>query len=726
MIKKSLFIFSLLTLLPSFVFNPGKEAKSVAAASVETGEITNNLVDQDNNNVDHNDNNYRTKEEKYFSFQQSAYYNEINNFDYSFMNSIIEHFSDDIVNYYNQPFGGEESTATSNIVYNSTNCSNNNVTDDLGNKVPYYSPYNLNTESTSFRTFTLMTCHMPINSFVTDWSVNEQPIEFRFDFLSEIDPYRFEQALNVFSLLEIQSFELPLLKINGEPILYLCYNDETNEYSFSGKNARVYPGVQAHEWFKGDSKVTGNYPDGSFYVEIPYRNYIHEVEYLYVNMGNSHVPVENDIPLPWSSVYFTKAVERNLQYSPFTFQDIDFNKGVLVCETNTANELVKQKKDYIKLNYITLKYLNNAYRIVTTPTGKYSNDGFYEEYKLQYYDSGTFKDFNYNSDHELTKALKKNDKDKTFYVANYNFSVIPVENSDGYVDKVCKNKLLEKASNVQTDNEYTAVSSYEYLVDYGTFYAFKYNAKYLIHEAKFKGYYGRTRLAGAHCYFTLRDLTFDYQVHKIKGLTFYYSYKGGRQKGLSLVSDKPVNSGNSLFLLPFTIGEVVTKTDDEYNIKFTLSACNGWDFWTILFSGLMATDLRDEAVADTFNLASDYNVEFKDMISAVYEYKTGDIVQLTNPFKDGLGATAQIDEDGNVYFVDMNGEKLNGYFVDKDGIWRDATGKAREPVPTIVKAPEGSNLLATIIKVLMFALIIYLIYKAIQLLIDAVNAFRKR
>lgn len=774
--KHSLFTISLLMLLTS-VSNagPGSLAKAEESTTKETipGYITNNLIDS-NNTVDETYDNEGSKgtliEDKFAQVDATAF---------------------DVT---------EVSTALLDVL-------NANSNESFGTTIIGTSPYQL-TDSYMQNTFysyyindfvrtstfpnnhvkgakTFATFKLQCNYFISDWSSEEQPIEFIID-----NNY---VSLGKFCELYLdKSVDIPLIRINGQTICNLNYNAEDKSASISGVNARVYPGINSE-----------GYPSGKLFCEIPFMEFIETIEITGTYDITSTINDDNTLSAsgdidPNTQYYlknylysfynadlvswlkFSSDVKNNASFSPILIDDLDLENASLriVSPVGKTNRYIVDSiylEDNIN-NEVEVK----ASIIPDAPLDLINKDtdawrkaltDKFQKYDLTLND----KPFNYANDNAFIKKIKDSDEDFEFKITNIKYHIstgtdIPstavdiddLKNSldpsklldDETTKTIVKRPKLIKVSAKDIDyhgggngswtieREDGTSKTYEegdeleqqdvdlksIVVDMGNFYAFKVIKKEQIHVSSFPAIASQS-IFGSTLRFDVYDNCVNERVSSINAIYFSYSFNGTKY-GLSILSDTAVGQTFGVKVLDIIVAcpvldiikwcNEIVKTDTMGN-TFTLRAQTIPDRVAGLFSGF----------SKDFIIATNGNVAFDSIYSVVYYDKAGSVVQAVSRMNDNKGCTAVIRGD-TIVIIGNDGETLDDYYIDENGIPRTPDGKERTGDQTSkgydLLALLGdlftgaSNLISKGFGIIIAVLIIYLI---IKLLPDIVEFFKK-
>ncbi|MCI6357723.1 MAG: hypothetical protein MR766_03695 [Erysipelotrichaceae bacterium] len=779
--KHSLFTISLLMLLTSVsTAGPGSLAKAEESTPKETipGYITNNLIDS-NNTVDETyDNEGSSKgtliEDKFAQVDATAF---------------------DVT---------EVSTALLGVLNENSNESFGTTITGTGSGMSPYQRTDTYMQNTFYNYFiqdvvkssgfpnkhlkvakTFATFKLQCNYFISDWSSEEQPIEFIID-------NNYVSLAKFCELYLDKSVEIPLIRINGQTICNLNYDAENKSSSIAGVNARVYPGINSE-----------GYPSGKLFCEIPFMEFIETIEITGTYDITSTINDDNTLSAsgdidPNTQYYlknylysfynadlvswlkFSSDVKNNASFSPILIDDLDLENASLrivspVGKTNryivdsiyledNANNEVEVKASIVP--DAPLDLINKD----TDAWRKALTDKF-QKYDLTLND----KPFNYANDNAFIKKIKDSDDDFEFKVTNIKYHIasgtdIPstavdindLKNSldpsklldDETTKTIVKRPKMIKVSAKDIDyhgggngswtieREDGTSKTYEegdeleqqdvnlksIVVDMGNFYAFKVIKKEQIHVSSFPAIASQS-IFGSTLRFDVYDNCVNERVSSINAI--YFSYKfNNTSYGLSILSDTAVGQIFGVKVLDIIVtcpvfdiikwANEIVKTDTMGN-TFTLRAQTIPDRVAGLFSGF----------SKDFIVATNGNVAFDSIYSVVYYDKAGSVVQAVSRMNDNKGCTAVIRGD-TIVIIGNDGEVLDDYYIDKNGIPRTPDGKERTGDQTSkgydLLALLGdlftgaSNLISKGFGIIIAVLIIYLI---IKLLPDIVEFFKK-
>lgn len=784
--KKSLFTIALLTILTSMSSTAGSLAAKAKAEETtkETipGYITKNLID-DNNLVDESyDNEGSSKgtliDDQFYKVDSTAFE----------VTEVSTAILDVLKNNANEVFGTiEKGDPYGDIDYCYTYAKNDFysyiVKDEIKNKsaTPHHR-----------KAYTFATLKLQCNYFITDWSSEEQPLEFVIKNCYDDLIYHCKKYLNC-------DATIPLIRVNGQTICNLNYDYENKSSSISGVNSRVYLGVNGDS----DNEFTGR-----LFCEIPFTEFIETIEitgcypiWADVNEDNTLSSQESYKEDPYSSTFlngclycfynqedtgwlqFSHDIENNASFSPILIEKLDLDNNLL----KTVSAIGKANR-YI-VDSIYLKDSNNNEIEVKTsiipdaPLDMINKDT--DEWrraltdKFQTYDlTLNGKPFNYNSDNAFIKKIKASEEDFEFVVTNIKYHIasgtgIPstAVDIDDLKNSLDPSKLLDDDTTltlvkrpkkikvsakdidyhgggngswtIERDDgtsktyeegdelEEQDVNIKSIVVDMGNFYAFRVIKKEQIHVSSFPAIASQS-IFGSSIRFDVYDNAVNERVSSINAVYFSYSFNGTKY-GLSILTDTAVAQTfgvkvldimltGSLFGLLDIIkySDQVVKTDTMGN-TFTLRAQTTVDRVAGLFSGF----------SKDFIIATNGNVAFDSIYSVVYYDKAGSVIQAVSRMNDNKGCTAVI-KNNTIYILDINGEVLDNYEIDKNGIPRTPDGQER----TGDQTSQGYDLLALLgdlftgvtdivsknFGIIIAVLIIYLI---IRLLPDIVDFFKK-
>ena len=632
---------------------------------------------------------------------------------------------------------------------------------------------------------TFATFKLQCNYFISDWSSEEQPIEFIID-------NNYVSLAKFCELYLDKSVEIPLIRINGQTICNLNYDAENKSSSIAGVNARVYPGINSE-----------GYPSGKLFCEIPFMEFIETIEITGTYDITSTINDDNTLSAsgdidPNTQYYlknylysfynadlvswlkFSSDVKNNASFSPILIDDLDLENASLrivspVGKTNryivdsiyledNANNEVEVKASIVPDTPLDL--INKD----TDAWRKALTDKF-QKYDLTLND----KPFNYANDNAFIKKIKDSDDDFEFKVTNIKYHIasgtdIPstavdiddLKNSldpsklldDETTKTIVKRPKMIKVSAKDIDyhgggngswtieREDGTSKTYEegdeleqqdvdlksIVVDMGNFYAFKVIKKEQIHVSSFPAIASQS-IFGSTLRFDVYDNCVNERVSSINAI--YFSYKfNNTSYGLSILSDTAVGQIFGVKVLDIIVtcpvfdiikwANEIVKTDTMGN-TFTLRAQTIPDRVAGLFSGF----------SKDFIIATNGNVAFDSIYSVVYYDKAGSVVQAVSRMNDNKGCTAVIRGD-TIVIIGNDGEVLDDYYIDKNGIPRTPDGKERTGDQTSkgydLLALLGdlftgaSNLISKGFGIIIAVLIIYLI---IKLLPDIVEFFKK-
>lgn len=778
--KKSLFTIALLTILTSMSSTAGSlVAKAEESTTKETisGYITNKLIDS-NNTVDESyDNEGSSKgtliDDKFTQVDATAF---------------------DVT---------EVSTALLDVLNENSNESFGTTITDTGSGMSPYQRTDTYMQNTFYSYYvadvvnssgfpnkhlkvaeTFATFKLQCNYFISDWSSEEQPIEFIVD-------NNYVSLVKFCELYLDKSVEIPLIRINGQTICNLNYDAENKSSSITGVNARVYPGVY-------ESNLSGK-----LFCEIPFIEFIETIEITGAYNVSSTINDDNTLGVsgdidPNTQYYlknylyscynadlvswlkFSSDVKNNASFSPILIDDLDLENASLrivspVGKTNryivdsiyledNANNEVEVKASIVP--DAPLDLINKD----TDAWRKALTDKF-QKYDLTLND----KPFNYANDNAFIKNIKNSDDDFEFKITNIKYHIstgtdIPstavdiddLKNSldpskmldDDTTKTIVKRPKMIKVSAKDIDyhgggngswtieREDGTSKTYEegdeleqqdvdlksIVVDMGNFYAFKVIKKEQIHVSSFPAIASQS-IFGSTLRFDVYDNCVNERVSSINAI--YFSYKfNNTSYGLSILSDTAVGQTFGVKMLDIIVAcpvldiikwcNEIVKTDTMGN-TFTLRAQTIPDRVAGLFSGF----------SKDFIVATNGNVAFDSIYSVVYYDKAGSVVQAVSRMNDNKGCTAVIRGD-TIVIIGNDGEVLDGYYIDKNGIPRTPDGKERTGDQTSkgydLLALLGdvftgaSNLISKGFGIIIAVLIIYLI---IKLLPDIVEFFKK-
>ena len=775
--KHSLFTISLLMLLTSVsTAGPGSLAKAEESTK-ETipGYITKNLID-DNNTVDETyDNEGSSKgtliDDKFAQVDSTAF--DVTEVSTALLDVLNENS--------NESFG---TTIVGTSPYQLTDSYMQNT---------FYSYYVQDVVKSSglpnkhlkvaktFATFKLQ-----CNYFITDWNEDEQPIEFIVD-------NNYIELISFCKRYLEKSVEIPLIRINGQTICNLNYNHEDKSVSISGVKARVYPGIYESN-LSGKLyceipftelietiEITGTYDisstinddntlSGTEDIDPNAQNYLKDYLYTFYN---------GDL-VSW--LKFSNDVKTNASFSPILIEKLDLENNSL----KTVSPVGKSNRYIVDSIYLEDDENNEievqASIIPDAPLDMINKDT--DEWrraltdKFQTYDlTLNGKPFNYNSDNAFIKKIKNSEEDFDFNVTNIKYHIasgtdIPhtavdiddLKNSldpsklldDDTTKTIVKRPKMIKVSakdidyhgggnwswTIERDDgtsktyeegdelEEQDVNIKNIIVDMGNFYAFKVIKKEQIHVSSFPASASQSSLFGSTLRFDVEDNSVNERISSINAIFFSYKFKD-KKYGFSILSDTAVSQTFGDKFLDSTVAafpvmdiikwsDQISKTDTMGN-SFTLRAQTTFDRIAGLFSGFLYD----------FIVVTNGDVAFDSIYSVVYYDKAGAVVQAVSRMNDGKGCTAVIRGD-TIVIIGNDGETLDDYYIDENGIPRTPDGKER----TGDKASEGYDLLALLSDLLTgagdlakkgFGIIIavLIIYLIIKLLPDIVEFFKK-
>ena len=681
MIKKSLFIFSLLTTLSVFGFN--KDIKIAKADNtpldnlVESGYITQNFVNS-NGYVDLSTNEKFQRVSDYYTV------NRLGDFTTVGWNTAIM----DVI--------FENKTAIAPEVFHK-NTDEDNLLKVNGQTTAYWA-----TDGTHGGYYSLISQKVAVNMVFNDWNTaKEQPLEFVFaldeDFDHQADCY-FQELLYFLKTYTDNDFTLPILQVDGQVLLEISKTGD--EFSYHSYDSRIYLGYGSIGLDSDNNPIVG--PTGEFFVELPFRNYIQTIEVLqFQHWTDEEIfrsePVDSFVA---NTIWLDPTAASNSKFSPFGFSNLDFKNGQLTAISGTAPLRTKTTfgyiTDYFNLDYIVI---DDELVVYTKPTELYAL-GYGRELVYELYsDINLTKKFDYNSNSSFIKKLKASGVDVNFNITYYSYRLI-FNSKDlsenlhdlltdslrptGYNDKPLTSLDLEEIlgfnprprkqaryANTEENENKSAI------VDCGNYYLFSYKADFDIHEYHFETLqthdFGLSRL-----FFKAQDITSALNVRFVKGVMFYYQYQEGdnadTEYSLAIVTgDMPVDGAASgIFGLP---ENQMIKKSDNFGSEFTLRAMTGWEVLGCLLTFRTVGSLSN--TADCFAISTPANVKYKDLCSLIYCTESGDIVNLS-AFHDkrGKGYTGVVGADGKITIIDINGNKHPGYHFDEEtGVLKDYLGQ---------------------------------------------------
>lgn len=778
--KHSLFTISLLMLLTSMsTAGPGSLAKAEESTK-ETipGYITNNLIDS-NNTVDETyDNEGSSKgtliDDKFFQTEATAF--EVT----EVSTALLDVLNDNA----NESFGAAMTwNAGLRTLSYMQNTYYSYYVDDILRSTAYPDKPHDKTPRT-FATFKLQ-----CNYFINDWSNDEQPLEFIID-------NNYTMIAFFCQLYIDENVEIPLIRINGQTICNLNYDAETKSSSISGVNARVYPGIHDGDLtgklfceipftnFIETIEITGAYDitasvndDNTLrtFLDSPNEYPDPNTQYFLKDYIYGFYNSEDTARL-----LLSHDIKDNASFSPILIDDLDLENASLrivspVGKTNryivdsiyledNANNEVEVKASIVP--DAPLDLINKD----TDAWRKALTDKF-QKYDLTLND----KPFNYANDNAFIKNIKTSDEDFEFKVTNIKYHIstgtdIPstavdiddLKNSldpsklldDDTTKTIVKRPKMIKVSAKDIDyhgggngswtierddgtsKTYTEGDELEeqdvniksIVVDMGNFYAFKVIKKEQIHVSSFPAIASQS-IFGSTLRFDVYDNCVNERVSSINAI--YFSYKfNNTSYGLSILSDTAVGQIFGVKVLDIIVtcpvfdiikwANEIVKTDTMGN-TFTLRAQTIPDRVAGLFSGF----------SKDFIIATNGNVAFDSIYSVVYYDKAGSVVQAVSRMNDNKGCTAVIRGD-TIVIIGNDGEVLDDYYIDKNGIPRTPDGKER----TGDETSKGYDLLAllgdlftgvsnAISKGFGIIVAILIIYLIIKLLPDIVEFFKK-
>lgn len=631
---------------------------------------------------------------------------------------------------------------------------------------------------------TFATFKLQCNYFITDWNEDEQPIEFIVD-------NNYIELISFCKRYLEKSVEIPLIRINGQTICNLNYNHEDKSVSISGVKARVYPGIYESN-LSGKLyceipftelietiEITGTYDisstinddntlSGTEDIDPNAQNYLKDYLYTFYN---------GDL-VSW--LKFSNDVKTNASFSPILIEKLDLENNSL----KTVSPVGKSNR-YIVDSIFLEDDENNEVEVKTSiipdaPLDLINKDtdawrraltDKFQTYELSLDD----KPFNYNSDNAFIKKIKNSGEDFSFRVTNIKYHIasgtgipstaVDIEDLKNSLDP---SKLLDDdttltlvkrpkkikvsakdidyhgggngswtierddgSSKTYTEGdelEKQDVNIKSIVVDMGNFYAFKVIKKEQIHISSFPAIASQS-IFGSSLRFDVYDNAVNERVSSINAI--YFSYKfNNTSYGLSILSDTAVGQTFGVKVLDIIVAcpvldiikwcNEIVKTDTMGN-TFTLRAQTIPDRVAGLFSGF----------SKDFIVSTNGNVAFDSIYSVVYYDKAGSIVQAVSRMNDNQGCTAVI-KGNTIVIIGNDGQILDDYYIDENGIPRTPDGKER----TGDQTSKGYDLLALLgdlftgvtdivsksFGIIIAVLIIYLI---IRLLPDIVDFFKK-
>ena len=666
MIKKIL-IPLMMTLTTLAVLPSGETVKANAeettsdltnkTKAVEKGYITNNLVDELTKTINFNDS-VKTKFESNFtevSVRKKKYDDTIfKGMLEPYGSSIYAHRSDGYVIRNNY-----DNTKWYNTSYYLTRNDGANSTQERFIHIEYGSDY-----------------------YFKDYDQSkEQPLELAIKFdLSNIEQgillcYPFTK----FSTIDKPSkdFEdiIPIVSINGFNYLSAVFNwnaaNGTYKITYKSYNSRSYISYLNNEYA------------GYVFMEIPFINYIRKLTIAsYVKAETSKV---GGTLYPTLPVYFLNTELENGLSSPVFISDIDFNTGTL--KATMSNSVYIDTNHNVNINSVDTERILlesiviDGTTLYTKSTGEFSST-LEEIYEL-YIDSSMSNRFTYSSNNTFIKKLLNSD-----------------ENIDFNINKINYKKQKKETE----DSEITSISS---VVDCGTFYAFRYNVDFAIHtlnvNAEETHDFGLSRL-----FFNILDIDTYCDVNKINGLMFYYKYKNkSTKRSLAILRDKEL-SAKGIHLFKISENDKIHKTD-SLGGTFTLRPATFWEVTGLVLS-FQAGSLWNNPNADIFAISTSENVIYDAIISVFYTTKKGDLINLSGLYdNNGKGYTAIINDDGKVSIIDKDKNVHEGYYVDKNGVFRDETGKELDHATVNHDSKLFQKLLSALFTVLVVGGVVYVI-----------------
>lgn len=776
--KKFFFALSLLMLLTS-VSNAGPGSLAKAEESTKEtipGYITNNLIDS-NNTVDETYDNEGSKgtliDDMFFQTESTAF--EVTEVSTALLDVLNANTNESFGTAMAWNSGLRTLSYMQNTYYSY-------YVDDILRSTAYPDKPHDKTPRT-FATFKLQ-----CNYFINDWSNDEQPLEFIVD-----NNYT---MLAFFCKLYIdENVEIPLIKVNGQTICNFNYNAENKSSSISGVNARVYHGINSEgnpsgklfceipfTEFIETIEITGAYDISA---DVNEDNTLTTYSY-----GNGEDPNTNTFLKDYLYGFYNSEdtarlllshdIRDNASFSPILIEKLDLDNNLL----KTVSAIGKANRYIVDSIYLKDSD-NNEIEVQTSiipdaPLDMINKDT--DEWrraltdKFQTYNlTLNGKPFNYNLDNAFIKRIKSSEKDFEFTVTNIKYHIasgtgIPstAVDIDDLKNSLDPSKLLDDDTTLTlvkrpkkikvsakdidyhgggngswtierddgTSKTYTEGDELEeqdiniksIVVDMGNFYAFKVIKKEQIHVSSFPAISSQS-IFGSTLRFDVYDNCVNERVSSINAI--YFSYKfNNTSYGLSILSDTAVGQTFGVKVLDIIVAcpvfdiikwaNEIVKTDTMGN-TFTLRAQTIPDRVAGLFSGF----------SKDFIIATNGNVAFDSIYSVVYYDKAGSVVQAVSRMNDNKGCTAVIRGD-TIVIIGNDGETLDDYYIDENGIPRTPDGKERTGDQTSkgydLLALLGdlftgaSNLISKGFGIIIAVLIIYLI---IKLLPDIVEFFKK-
>lgn len=440
----------------------------------------------------------------------------------------------------------------------------------------------------------------------------------------------------------------------------------------------------------GSNTASFDYPvltiDGEDYIYLSYSSDTKEIKY---NVHNSRCYLG----------YRTSTVDNTMSKSGSVYIEIPYRRYIETikvltsegaCDYFTENATIRMHHGWTDEK--TTRFMPFIIDEIDVDTGKLSYIGADSNYELQ---SITI-DNNYNID---VKSSKKNDKEieSSFDTSNTFIKSLKQNNTEKTFN-ITSYKFLNKTTN-KTE-----------LVDFGTYYAFKYITTDQIHTVTFNAIsdsWGAYRRLAFNAY----DNTSKIALDKISAIYFYYDYvepftgtpqiikdKQSGTKALCITSkdlSKAVEAGGDKNAWAgFNAGNLI-QTKDKFDTSFWLTGLKSTDYWFFHWDEAPKA-LKNGDKSEMFLLVSNENggaMKFKSLISCVYVDKKGTIINCSSVFPNGVQApTYKVNEDGSVTIIDVNGNKIDGRVNPDTGVFEDNDGKEWEPPDNIVN-PKPTNIL---------------------------------
>lgn len=440
----------------------------------------------------------------------------------------------------------------------------------------------------------------------------------------------------------------------------------------------------------GTNTASFDYPvlsiDGEDYIYLSYSSETKEIKY---NVHNSRCYLG----------YQTSTIDNTMYKSGYAYVEIPYRRYIETIKVLTSEGVSKEFTENAEIKIHSgwtseekTRFMPFIIDGIDVDAGKLSYIGTDSNYELQ---SITI-DNSYNID---IKSPKKDDKkiESSFDTSNV------------FV-KSLKQNTSEKSFNITSYKFLNKTTNKTELVDFGTYYAFKYITTDQIHTVTFNAIsdsWGAFRRLAFNAY----DNTSKIALDKISAIYFYYDYvkpftgtpqiikdKQSGTKALCITSkdlSKAVEAGGDKNAWAFFNAGNLIQTKDKFNTSFWLSGLKSTDYWFFHWDEAPKA-LKNGDKSEMFILVSNENggaMKFKSLISCVYVDKKGTIINCSSVFPNGVQApTYVINEDGTVSIIDANGNKIDGRVNPDTGVFEDENGIAWEPPYNIVN-PKPTNIL---------------------------------